>query len=141
MNAALNYAYGMLLGDVLRAILATGLDPHAGFLHSSARNSPALALDLMEQFRPLIADSVVLGVINNGALKPSGFSEALETTRLRDNGRKALIGAYERRVQTEFRHPVFGYQVAWRRAMEVQARLVLGVLDGTQETYVGIRTR
>jgi CRISPR-associated protein Cas1 len=52
-----------------------------------------------------------------------------------------LITGYERRVKTKFRHPVFGYQVSWRRAMEIQARMVLGVLDGSQERYVGIRVR
>lgn len=64
-----------------------------------------------------------------------------EVTRLRDDGRAALIRAYERRVMTEFRHPLFGYQVTWRRAMEIQARLVLGVIDGTQGAYKGIATR
>ena len=52
-----------------------------------------------------------------------------------------MIRAYERRVMTEFRHPMFGYQVTWRRAMEIQARLVLGVIDGTQGSYKGIATR
>ncbi len=65
----------------------------------------------------------------------------LGVVNLRETGRRALISAYERRVGTTFRHPLFGYSLTWRRAMEVQARLVLGVLDGTQESYVGIRTR
>jgi CRISPR-associated protein Cas1 len=56
INVALNFTYGLLLGDVVRAVIAAGLDPHAGFLHSSGRNKPALGLDLMEQFRPVIAD-------------------------------------------------------------------------------------
>jgi len=55
--------------------------------------------------------------------------------------RKALIAGYERRMQTTFRHPVFGYEITWRRAIEVQARMLLGVLDGTQPRYVGITTR
>lgn len=73
-NVALNYVYGILLGEVTRAVLPCGLDPHAGFVHSSSRNKPALALDLMEEFRPLVADSVVIGVINNGELLPSMFT-------------------------------------------------------------------
>lgn len=141
VNAALNYAYGLLIADVIRAVVACGLDPHAGFLHSSERNKPALALDLCEEFRAPIADSVVIGAFNNGELKAHSFSHVTGSSRLRDAGRIALIGAYERRVSTQFRHPTFGYQVTWRRAMEIQARVVLGVIDGTQPTYKGVTTR
>lgn len=110
-------------------------------LTASTRNKPALALDLCEEFRAPIADSVVVGMFNNGEIAEADFTDVLGTTRMRDSGRKALIAAYERRVETRFRHPVFAYQVSWRRAMEVQARMVLGVLDGSQGKYVGIRTR
>jgi CRISP-associated protein Cas1 len=141
VNAALNFCYGLLVGDVLRAVVACGLDPHAGFLHSSERNKPALVLDLCEEFRAPVADSVVVGTFNNGELKASSFSDVLGVVNLRETGRRALISAYERRVETTFRHPLFGYSLTWRRAMEVQARLVLGVIDGTQDNYVGIRIR
>jgi CRISPR-associated protein Cas1 len=141
LNAALNFAYALLLGDLIRAIASCGLDPHAGFLHSSNRNKPALALDLAEEFRAPVADSVVIGCFNNGELSEGDFTDVLGMTRMRDAGRKALITAYERRVETKFRHPVFHYQVSWRRAMEIQARMILGVLDGSQERYVGIRVR
>jgi CRISPR-associated protein Cas1 len=141
VNAALNYAYALLLADVVRAVAACGLDPHAGFLHTSTRNKPALALDLCEEFRAPVADSTVIGVFNNGELGATHFSDVLGGTRLREEARRVLIAAYERRVQTEFRHPVFGYRVTWRRAMEIQARMVLGVIDGTQTRYVGVRTR
>jgi CRISPR-associated protein Cas1 len=141
INASLNYVYGMLLADMIMAIAACGLDPHAGFLHSSNRNKPALALDLSEEFRAPVADSTVVGAFNNGEVSMDGFTDVLGTTRLRDEARRTLIAAYERRVQTRFRHPVFGYEVSWRRAMEVQARMVLGVIDGTQSRYVGIRVR
>lgn len=141
VNAALNFCYGLLLADVLRAVVSCGLDPNAGFLHSSERNKPALALDLCEEFRAPIADSVVIGAFNNGELKGSSFSDAAGSSRLRDGGRAALIAAYERRVTTQFQHPLFGYRVTWRRAMEIQARLVLGVLDGTQPGYKGIQIR
>jgi CRISPR-associated protein Cas1 len=141
VNAALNYAYGLLVSDVIRAILACGLDPHAGFLHSPERNKPALALDLCEEFRAPVADSVVLGAFNNGELSDKDFTGVLGTVSLRDKGRKQLIAAYERRVGQEFRHPTFGYSVTWRRAMEIQARMVLGVVDGTQPSYKSIRIR
>ena len=141
MNAMLNYVYGLLLADVVRAITSCGLDPHAGFLHSSGRNKPALALDLMEEFRAPVGDSVVQTAINNGEVKPEGFEEVLGVCTMKENARKALVVAYERRMETEFKHPVFGYNVSWRRAMEIQARQVLGVLDGSQPEYKGIRVR
>jgi CRISPR-associated protein Cas1 len=141
VNAALNYCYGLLLADVIRAVVACGLDPHAGFLHSSERNKPALALDLCEEFRAPIADSVVIAAFNNRELKSTSFSHVTGTSRLRDNARASLIATYERRVATQFQHPLFGYRVTWRRAMEIQARLVLGVIDGTQPAYRGIPTR
>jgi CRISPR-associated protein Cas1 len=141
LNAALNFTYGLLVADLIRAVVCCGLDPHAGFLHSSGRNKPALALDLCEEFRTPVAESVVIGAFNNGELKDTSFSTVTGAARLRDGARAALIAAYERRVATTFRHPIFGYQVTWRRAMEIQARLVLGVLDGTQERYKGITVR
>lgn len=141
LNSALNYAYGLLVADVVRALVSCGLDPHAGFLHSSGRNKPALALDLMEELRSPIADSATLRAFNNGELKITDFSSSLGETRLRDSGRRALTAAYERRMTTHFTHPLFGYELTWRRAVEVQARLLLGVLDGTQPRYVGLRTR
>lgn len=141
LNAMLNYAYGMLLADCVRAVLSCGLDPHAGFIHSSNRNKPALALDLMEEFRSPVADSVVLNAVNNGEVRLTDFDDKLGSVRLTDRARSAIIKGYERRVQTEFKHPLFNYSLTWRRAMEVQARQVLGVLDGTQATYVGVKVR
>lgn len=141
VNALLNYSYSLLVADALRAIVSCGLDPHAGFLHSSGRNKPALALDLIEEFRAPVADSVVQTVINNGEIDLSEFSSSLGTWRMKERARRALITAYERRMATTLRHPIFGYQVTWRRAMEIQARQVLGVLDGSQDAYRGMRVR
>lgn len=141
INSMLNYSYAMLTSDAIRALVSCGLDPHAGFLHSSKRNKPALALDIMEEFRAPVGDSVVQLLINNGEVKPDEFDNSLGSVRMQDKARKALIAAYERRMQTEFRHPLFGYSVTWRRAMEIQARQVLGFLDGTQPCYKGIHVR
>lgn len=84
---------------------------------------------------------MVIGAFNNGELKDTSFSTVTGAARLRDTAQSALIAAYERRVTTTFRHPTFGYQITWRRAMEIQARLVLGVIDGTQGRYQGITVR
>lgn len=141
INAALNLAYGLLLADILRAVVSCGLDPSGGVLHSAGRNKPALALDLMEELRPLVADSAVLWAINNGELQEDDIRDDLGAMRLTEKGRKALIAAYERRVSSEFRHPRFGYRVTWRRAMEIQARLFLAVVVGEAERYEPIVAR
>lgn len=141
INAALNYAYTMLLADAVRAVIACGLDPHTGFLHEPTRNKPALALDLIEEARAPVADAVVIGAINNGEIRPGHFTNVLGATRFKDAGRRALIAAYERRITTQFTHPLFGYKVTWRRALEIQARLILGTIDGTQPAYRAIRIR
>lgn len=141
INILLNYAYGMLTVECIRALVSCGLDPHAGVLHSSSRNKPALALDLMEEFRPVVADSAVIGMLNRLAFPPVGFNRSGDALRLSDDGRKAVIRAVEHRLEEEFTHPVFGYKVTWRRAIEVQARMVLGVIDGTQPMYKGVVTR
>lgn len=141
INVALNYVYALLLGDVTRAIVAVGLDPHAGFVHSANRNKPALALDLMEQFRPVVADSVVLAALNTRALTSRDFTIVFGDWRIRDDARKKLISTYKRRVGQSIKHPIFEYEVTWQRAMEVQARLLLGYLDRTQPAYRGVRTR
>ena len=140
-NAALDYTYALLLGDCIRSLVACGLDPHAGFLHSSSRNKPALALDLMEEFRAPVADSVVVRAFRNGELTEQDFSGEMGSCRMTDRGRKQLISGFERRIETSFRHPVFGYDVTWRRAIEVQARLVLGTIDGSQSAYKGVTVR
>jgi len=141
LNAALNFGYGLLLADCIRALVACGLDPHGGFLHSPNRNKPALALDLMEEFRSPLADSVIVTCINTGALKIDMFSRTLGDSRLTTPGKVALTSAYERRATTTIVHPVFGYSVSWRRAIEVQARIILGVIDGTRSEYRGMTTR
>lgn len=141
INAMLNYVYTLLLSDAVKAITSCGLDPHAGFLHSSNRNKPALALDLMEEFRAPIADSVVQTVINNGEVQPSGFQMVMNSVRMSTQTRKALVCAYERRMETEIKHPIFGYRASWRRTVEIQARQVLGFLDGSQQKYQGVRVR
>ena len=141
VNSSLNFVYALLMADCVRAIAACGLDPHAGFLHSPSRNKPAFALDLMEEFRAPVADSALIRAINNGELRESMFMTRLGAARLTDAGRQALIRAYEERCRTQIKHPVLGYAVSWRRAMEVQSRMVLAVLEGSRPNYVGIRIR
>lgn len=141
INILLNYAYGMLSSECIRGILTCGLDPHAGFLHSSSRNKPALALDLMEEFRAVIADSVVVSLINRKQVKTAHFTAVGGSYRLTPEGRKTVIAAFEKRMATEITHPTYGYSVTWRRAIEVQARMLLGVINGTTREYTGVTVR
>lgn len=124
VNALLSFAYGLLRVQVTTAVHIAGLDPYIGYLHETTRGQPALVLDLMEEFRPLIADSLVFSVINRRELKPKDFTESLGAYRLSDGGRKAFLEAFERKMTSEFKHPVFGYQCTYRRGVELQARLL-----------------
>ena len=95
----------------------------------------------MEEFRAPVADSVVQTVINNGEINARGFTDVLGSVRMTDDTRKAVIKAYERRMATEIIHPIFKYKASWRRTVEIQARMILGYLDGSQKEYRGIRIR
>ncbi len=141
VNALLSLAYSLLSRDCTLSAYAAGFDPYVGFYHQPRFGRPALSLDLMEEFRPLIADSVVLTLINNGMLAESDFIRAGDSVSLSPNGRKTFFMAYEKRVNSPVTHPVFGYQVSYRRAIELQFRLLARVLTGEIEQYLPFTTR
>jgi len=141
VNAMLSFAYTLLLRKWHVALSAVGLDPYCGIYHTPGRGRPSLALDMMEPDRPLIADSAVLGAINNGELGPRNFVTSRAGCALTPTGRKALIAAFERRLEQEFTHPVFGYRISYRRAMQVQARLLVRHLQGEVPGYTPIMPR
>jgi CRISPR-associated endonuclease Cas1 len=89
----------------------------------------------MEEFRPVIADATAFSLMNNEELKQRDFIRTGIGVSLTPDGKKKVIGGYERRIQTEIVHPIFGYKVSYRRAMEVQARLLARVLSGELEEY------
>lgn len=124
INALLSFAYGLLRVQVTAAAHLAGLDPYIGYLHEVTRGQPALVLDLMEEFRPLVADNLVLAVVNNREIKTQDFSESLGAYRLTDAARKTFLQAFERKMSDEFKHPVFEYRCTYRRAIELQARLL-----------------
>lgn len=124
INALLSFAYGLLRVQVTAAVHLAGLDPYIGYLHEVHHGQPALVLDLMEEFRPLIADNVVLAVVNNRTIQPDDFTESLGAYRLSETARKAFLQAFERKLSDEFKHPVFDYRCTYRRAIELQARLL-----------------
>jgi CRISP-associated protein Cas1 len=124
VNAMLSLAYAMLVRELTATLSAVGFDPYRGFYHQPRYGRPALALDMMEPFRPILADSCVITAINNGEVRPGDFVWAGRACALAPAGRKKLIAAFERRLATEITHPVFGYRVSYRRLLEVQARLL-----------------
>jgi CRISPR-associated protein Cas1 len=141
VNALLSFAYSMLTKDTIVACLGSGLDPYAGLYHRPRFGRPALALDIAEEFRPLVSDSTVLTAINNGEIEPGDFDERAGRVALTAEGRKKFIRAYERRVQTELKHPIFGYRASYRRSLEIQARLLAAVLTGDCPEYRPLTTR
>ncbi|MBF0561782.1 MAG: CRISPR-associated endonuclease Cas1 [Alphaproteobacteria bacterium] len=130
VNALLSFTYAMLVRAWTVQLSAVGLDVYRGFYHQPRYGRPALALDMMEPFRPLIADSTVLRAINNAEVGPADFLERAGAVALTPGGRKAIIAAFERRLDQEITHPVFGYRIAYRRLFEVQARLLGRFLAG-----------
>lgn len=134
VNAMLSLLYSMLAREWTVVLHSVGLDPYLGFYHQPRYGRPALALDMMEEFRPLIADSAVLTAINNGEIRTTDWIERMGAVTLTPDGRRRLIETYERRMGQEITHPVFGYQISYRRVLEVQARLLgrylLGEIPG-----------
>jgi CRISP-associated protein Cas1 len=141
VNALLSFLYAMLVKDMLATLIGVGFDPYLGFYHQPRYGRPALALDLMEEFRPLIADSVAVGMINNGELRRPDFIARAGAVALTDIGRRRVIEAYERRMDTLVTHPKFGYAISYRRIFEVQARLLSRFLMGEIATYPPFCTR
>ena len=135
VNALLSFGYSMLTRTMLTALSTVGLDPYMGLYHRPRHGRPALALDLMEPFRPIVADSCVLQVINNGEVRIQDFTTNGPAWSLTAAGRKALIAAYERRLDQETTHPVFGYRISMRRLIDVQARLLARFLQGELRSY------
>lgn len=141
VNALLSYAYTLLVRTWTVTLSAVGFDPYRGFYHQPRYGRPALALDMMEPFRPLIAESSVVNAINNGEVRPSDFIYVAGSVNLANDGRKRFIAAFERRLSQEITHPLFGYKVSYRRLMEVQARLLGRYLLGDLQEFPGFTTR
>ena len=141
VNALLSFAYSLLVKDLTIVCHAIGFDPFVGFYHQPRFGRPALALDLMELFRPLIADSAVLTAVNTRMVGPDDFVRSGRAVGLTPRGRRGLIRAFEQRMDTLVTHPLFGYRVNYRRVLEIQGRLLARVLTGELAVYPGFETR
>lgn len=124
INATLSFAYTMLTHECTAALRVARLEPAIGAFHVSRPGRPALSLDLMEPFRPLIADSIVITAFNRGELKEGHFLRTVAGCAFTGDGRKAFFGVYGRRMSQEVTHPVFGYKLSYRRMIILHARMI-----------------
>ncbi|MEZ4867307.1 MAG: type I-D CRISPR-associated endonuclease Cas1d [Caldilineaceae bacterium] len=141
VNALLSFGYTLLMNHVLSAAHIVGFDPYIGYLHSEGYGKPSLALDLMEEMRTPIVDSVVLTVINKQILQAKHFQEQLGAYQLTAAGRKLFLQQFEARLNTEIQHPVFGYKASYRRCLELQARILAKFLLGEVPAYRPFQVR
>lgn len=141
VNAMLSFGYALLAKECTVALMAEGLDPWWGLYHRPRHGRPALALDLMEEFRPLIVDSAVVNALNTGMVALTDFEISAAGCAMKDRARRSLIQAYEQRLDQLVTHPVFDYRCSWRAVIRLQARLLAKWLRGAVPTYQGITTR
>ena len=141
INSCLSMAYTMLTHECITALRLASLEPTIGALHVSRPGRPALALDLMEPFRPLIADSMTLSVFNRNELTAGHFIETAAGCLLSDAGRKAFFNAYGRRMDQEITHPVFGYRLSYRRMLVLHARMIAAWFMGEIPNLAFLTTR
>lgn len=141
VNALLSLAYSLLAKDCTLAAYAVGFDPYVGYYHQPRFGRPALALDLMEEFRPLIAESVVITAINNRMITTDDFIRAGDAVNLSPAGRRQFFNAYEQRMNHLITHPLFDYKVSYRRALELQFRILARTLTGEIPAYIPFTTR
>ena len=141
VNAVMSLLYALLTRQATVTTSVVGLDPHLGFLHMPKYGKPALALDLIEEFRPIVADSVCITLINNGEICDSDFLVTKFGVTLTSHGRRAVITAYERRMNSSITHPLLGYAASYKRIMETQARLLARHILNEIPSYPPFRTR
>lgn len=136
MNALLSFLYVILAHDVESALECTGLDPQVGFLHRERAGRASLALDLMEELRPVVADRLALTLINRQQIKPKGFTfQESGAVLMDDNTRKSVLKAYQERKQDEILHPVLQEKTQFGMIPYVQALLFARYLRGDTKEY------
>ncbi len=143
-NALLSFAYTLLLKDTVASIQLVGLDPYLGFFHALGYNRPALALDIMEEFRPAVADIVVLTLVTNQQITLRDFEWTDQPelpVRMTPPAVDKLIAGYETRLEETIHHPLANGQTSYRRALELQARRIARVVQGTDPDYESVAMR
>jgi CRISPR-associated protein Cas1 len=137
INALLSFGYTLLLKDIVAAVQIVGLDPYLGYFHAIDYGRPSLALDIMEEFRPTIVDTLVLHLVNAGTLKPQDFRREKQDrpVLLEESGRRRFIQAYEEKVNTAVIYPPTGERTTYRRCFELQARQFARCIREVKATY------
>lgn len=136
VNAVLSFLYSLLRNECASALEGVGLDPQVGYLHTLRPGRPALALDLMEEFRAVLADRLALTLINRKQLRPEHFEDMPGgAVLLNDEGRKLVITAYQERKAEEIEHRVLKQKVPFGLVPHVQARLLARYLRGDLKDY------
>ncbi len=141
VNACLSFAYSMLTHECTAALRTARLEPSIGAYHVSRPGRPALALDLMEPFRPLVADSIAITAFNRGELQAGHFFRTSAGAMFTEDGRKAFFGVYGRRMDEEVTHPVFDYKLSYRRMLMLHAKMIAAWLVGEVPTLAFLTTR
>jgi CRISP-associated protein Cas1 len=135
VNSLLSFGYSLLTNKVASAVQLVGFDHFVGYLHSSFYGRPALALDVVEEFRPVIVDSVVLNILNHRILAANDFVVELGAYRLKPEKRTVFFTKLEERLNEEVSHPIFGYKTTYRRCLELQVRLLAKFITGEIGEY------
>jgi len=136
VNSMLSFAYTLLTHDTRSALESVGLDPAVGFLHRDRPGRPGLALDLVEEFRPVLGDRFVLSLINKKQVQPKGFTKTESGAVLMDDEtRKTFLTAYQERKQEAITHPFLGEDTTVGMLVHLQARLLARFLRGDLDGY------
>ena len=138
VNALLSFGYGMLRKDVTAGVHLVGLDLFLGFFHAIEDRRPSLALDIMEEFRPIIVDPMVLDIVNQRTLTDNDFERTRNRKRplqLSDTACEVVVQEYEKRIHTQVHHPLAQQKTTYRRCFELQARRLARVIQGKDQRY------
>jgi CRISPR-associated protein Cas1 len=141
INALLSFGYALLTHVAAAAARSVGFDAHLGYLHAVRYGRESLALDLMEEFRPMIVDALVVALVRLRMIGSQDFVYSATECRLKDEARKVFLQQFERKLESMVQHPVLERQVSHRRAVELQARLLAKVLLGEVPAYVAFSKR
>jgi CRISPR-associated protein Cas1 len=144
VNAMLSLGYTLLLNDVVSAAYRKGLDPTIGFFHTVDYGRPSLALDLEEEFRPVVVDVLVLGLLHHGLLEPTDFERRRGRRKgviMSDDARRFFFSRYQERMEVQVRHPALDQQLTYRQCIERQVEHVARCIQGRDEAYTPLLVR
>jgi CRISPR-associated protein Cas1 len=141
VNAMLSFAYTLLIAEAVSACELAGLDPHLGVLHTPSDDRPSLALDLIEEVRPVIADAVVVRLVRTGQMSPADFTTTDNGCRMDDPARRRFLTGYEKRMLTLVHHTTEQRRISWRQVLYTQARRLGAVFEGREPGYMPVTWR